>query len=250
MPVKAIGLALLAVGVVLLIFGLSASDSSDHRSRDFFTGDPTDKAIWLLLGATAALVLGGFLIIRAGSARRRVKHASARSCKKMPTRRTVEGRERKGKERIMKLQSLRDLYLDQLRDLFSAEQQIVEALPKIVKSASSRELQEAIQNHYEETGEHVTRLSKILEKLGEPTGGKTCQGMKGLLREGSEYIESKNEIAAPVLDAGLIAAAQRVEHYEISAYGTARTFADLLGEHEAAQLLAQYARGRGASRAT
>ena len=139
----------------------------------------------------------------------------------------------------MKLQSLRDLYLDQLRDLFSAEQQIVEALPKIVKSASFRELQKAFQNHYEETGEHVSRLSKIFEELGEPTGGKTCQGMKGLLREGSEYLESKNEIAAPVLDAGLIAAAQRVEHYEISAYGTARTFADLLGEHEAAQLLAQ-----------
>jgi ferritin-like metal-binding protein YciE len=137
----------------------------------------------------------------------------------------------------MKLNSLRKLYLEELRDLYSAETQLVKALPKMAKGASSDELKEAFESHLEQTKEHVERLTEIFERLEEKPTGKTCQAMKGLIEEGSEMLEQEGEES--VIDAGLIAAAQRVEHYEIAGYGTVRTFANLLGEEEAAELLQQ-----------
>src|SRR5882762_11099132 len=135
----------------------------------------------------------------------------------------------------MKLDSLKKLYLEELRDLYSAETQLVKALPKMVKGASSAELKEAFGNHLEQTEEHVERLNEIFGRLDEKPTGKTCKAMKGLIEEGSEMLEEEGEES--VIDAGLIGAAQRVEHYEIAAYGTARTFANLLGEDEAAEVL-------------
>jgi ferritin-like metal-binding protein YciE len=137
----------------------------------------------------------------------------------------------------MKLNSLDKLYLEELRDLYSAETQLVKALPKMAKGASSDELKEAFESHLEQTKEHVERLTKIFDRLEEKPTGKTCQAMKGLIEEGSEMLEQEGDES--VIDAGLIAAAQRVEHYEIAAYGTVRTFANLLGEDEAAELLQQ-----------
>jgi ferritin-like metal-binding protein YciE len=137
----------------------------------------------------------------------------------------------------MKLNSLDKLYLEELRDLYSAETQLVKALPKMAKGASSDELKEAFESHLEQTKEHVERLTKIFGRLEEKPTGKTCQAMKGLIEEGSEMLEQEGDES--VIDAGLIAAAQRVEHYEIAAYGTVRTFANLLGEDEAADLLQQ-----------
>jgi len=135
----------------------------------------------------------------------------------------------------MKLDSLKKLYLEELRDLYSAETQLVKALPKMVKGASSAELKQAFGNHLEQTKEHVERLNEIFDRLDEKPTGKTCQAMKGLIEEGSEMLEEEGEKS--VIDAGLIGAAQRVEHYEIASYGTVRTFANLLGEEEAADLL-------------
>ena len=137
----------------------------------------------------------------------------------------------------MKLNSLNKLYLEELRDLYSAETQLVKALPKMAKGASSDELKEAFESHLEQTKEHVERLTEIFDRLEEKPTGKTCKAMKGLIEEGSEMLEQEGDES--VIDAGLIAAAQRVEHYEIAAYGTVRTFADLLGEDEAAELLQQ-----------
>ena len=137
----------------------------------------------------------------------------------------------------MKLNSLRKLYLEELRDLYSAETQLVKALPKMAKGASSDELKEAFESHLEQTKEHVERLTEIFERLDEKPTGKTCKAMKGLIEEGSEMLEEDGEES--VIDAGLIAAAQRVEHYEIAGYGTVRTFANLLGQDEAAELLQQ-----------
>ena len=113
--------------------------------------------------------------------------------------------------------------------------QLVKALPKMVKGASSAELKQAFGNHLEQTKEHVERLNEIFDRLDEKPTGKTCQAMKGLIEEGSEMLEEEGEKS--VIDAGLIGAAQRVEHYEIASYGTVRTFANLLGEEEAADLL-------------
>ena len=137
----------------------------------------------------------------------------------------------------MKLNSLKKLYLEELRDLYSAETQLVKALPKMAKGASSDELKEAFESHLEQTKEHVERLTEIFDHLEEKPTGKTCKAMKGLIEEGSELLEEEGEES--VIDAGLIAAAQRVEHYEIAGYGTVRTFANLLGEEEAAELLQQ-----------
>src|ERR1700720_4794138 len=137
----------------------------------------------------------------------------------------------------MKLDSLKKLYLEELRDLYSAEMQLVKALPKMVKGASSAELKEAFEGHLEQTKEHVERLNEIFDRLDEKPTGKTCKAMKGLIEEGSEML--REEGAESVIDAGLIGAAQRVEHYEIASYGTARTFAKLLGEEDAAELLQQ-----------
>jgi ferritin-like metal-binding protein YciE len=135
----------------------------------------------------------------------------------------------------MKLNTLKQLYIEELRDLYSAENQLLKALPKMAKGASSEELRLAFENHLDQTKVHVERLEEIFEGLDETPKGKTCHGMKGLVEEGSEILEEDGEES--VLDAGIIAAAQKVEHYEIASYGTVRTFAQLLGEDEAAESL-------------
>lgn len=138
---------------------------------------------------------------------------------------------------IMKLDTLKKLYVEELRDIYNAENQLIKALPKMAKGAASAELKQAFEDHLEQTKEHVERLDEIFGRLGEKPTGKTCKAMKGLVEEGSEMLEEDGEES--VIDAGLIGAAQRVEHYEIAAYGTVRTFANLLGEEEAADLLQQ-----------
>jgi ferritin-like metal-binding protein YciE len=135
----------------------------------------------------------------------------------------------------MKAESLRDLYIEQLQDLYSAENQLVKALPKMAKGATSEELREAISEHLEVTKNQASRLEEIFSNLGEDPKGKKCKGMEGLVEEGSEVLEE--DMDDDVRDAGLIAAAQRVEHYEIAGYGTVRTYANLLGEDEAAATL-------------
>ncbi|MEO8352825.1 MAG: ferritin-like domain-containing protein [Chthoniobacteraceae bacterium] len=135
----------------------------------------------------------------------------------------------------MKLETLKDLYIHELKDLYSAEKQILKALPKMVKAASNKDLAAGFSKHLEETKEHVRRLEKILANLGSSTRGPKCKGMEGLLAEGAEMIEE--EADEEVRDAGLIAAAQRVEHYEMAGYGCARTYAKVLGEKEAAAIL-------------
>ena len=135
----------------------------------------------------------------------------------------------------MKLSTLKQLYIEELRDLYSAENQLLKALPKMAKGASSEELKLAFENHLDQTKVHVERLEEIFERLDETPKGKTCQAMKGLVEEGSEILGEDGEES--VLDAGTIAVAQKVEHYEIASYGTVRTFAQLLGEDEAAELL-------------
>jgi len=137
----------------------------------------------------------------------------------------------------MKIESLRDLYVEQLHDLYSAETQLVEALPKMAKAASTPQLQNAFQEHLTQTKTHVQRIEQIFQKLGTKPKDQTCKGMEGLLKEGSEMIKMKGEPAA--IDAGLIAAAQRVEHYEIAGYGCVHTYAQQLGEQQDAQLLQQ-----------
>src|SRR3984893_1782617 len=137
----------------------------------------------------------------------------------------------------MKLDNLRRLYIEELRDLYSAENQLLKACPKMAKGADSDELKKAFENHLEETEGHVERLETIFEDLDESPKGKTCKAMKGLVEEGSEILEQEGDES--VLDAGIIAAGQKVEHYEIASYGTVRTFAELLGEKEAVKLLQQ-----------
>jgi len=137
----------------------------------------------------------------------------------------------------VKLETMKELLLDELQDLYSAETQITKALPKMAKASSSADLKHAFESHLQETEGHVQRLEKIFKNLQESPKGKTCEGMKGLLKEGDERVKEGGE--SDVLDAGLIAAAQRVEHYEIAAYGSARTYAELLGENEIAKLLEQ-----------
>ena len=122
----------------------------------------------------------------------------------------------------MKVESIEDLFLDELKDLYSAEKQITKALPKLVKAASTEELSAAFDSHLQETKGHVERLEEIFQKLGKKGTGKTCEGMKGVLEEGSEVIQEIEK--GPVRDAGLISAAQRVEHYEIAGYGSVRSF--------------------------
>jgi ferritin-like metal-binding protein YciE len=132
---------------------------------------------------------------------------------------------------------LKELYIDELKDLYSAETQLVKALPKLAKAASSDELKGGFEEHLEQTKEHVQRLEQIFEKLDESPKGKKCTGMEGLVEEGEEMIDEDFE--GNVKDAGLIGAAQRVEHYEIAAYGTVIAFAKTLGETEHVELLEQ-----------
>ena len=137
----------------------------------------------------------------------------------------------------MALNSLRDLYLEQLRDLYSAEHQIVDALPKMAKAARHPELRQAFERHLEQSREQARRIERICDSLGESPKGETCDGMKGLLKEGEKTMKTRAD--SDVLDAALIAAAQRVEHYEIAGYGCVKTYARLLGRDEDAQLLQQ-----------
>ena len=135
----------------------------------------------------------------------------------------------------MKLNTLEQLYLSELRDLYSAENQLLKALPKMAKGATSPELKDAFEKHLEQTKVHVLRLEELFGQLDESPKGKTCHGMKGLIEEGSEILKEDGE--GSVLDAGIIVAAQKVEHYEIASYGSVRTFANLLGKDEEAKLL-------------
>jgi ferritin-like metal-binding protein YciE len=129
---------------------------------------------------------------------------------------------------------LKELYVEELRDLYNAENQLVKALPKMAKAATSEELRAGFEAHLEQTRGHVQRLEKIFNELGESPKGKKCKGMEGLIEEGSETIEEHD---GALLDAALIGAAQRVEHYEIAGYGTVIAFADELGESEHISLL-------------
>jgi ferritin-like metal-binding protein YciE len=132
-------------------------------------------------------------------------------------------------------QGLKELYIDELKDLYNAENQLVKALPKMAKAASSDELRQGFEEHLEQTKGHVQRLEKIFQGLGESPKGKKCKGMEGLIEEGSEAMEEDYE--GSVMDAALIGAAQRVEHYEIAGYGTVRSMAKTLGEDDQASLL-------------
>ena len=135
----------------------------------------------------------------------------------------------------MSLQTLEDLFVHELKDLYDAEHQMIKALPKLAKAASNEQLRAGFEEHLAQTKEHAERLEQIFEQLGQTSHGVKCAAMAGLVREGGEMI--KEQAAPEVKDAGLIAAAQRVEHYEIAAYGTACTFAHLLGHTEAEELL-------------
>ncbi len=135
----------------------------------------------------------------------------------------------------MEMETLEELYVEELKDLWSAEKQILKALPRMIKAASSRELKAGFRDHERQTREQVRRLERIFKSLDASPRGKKCVGMEGLLKEGAELIKEKPE--ADVLDAGLISAAQHVEHYEMAGYGTVRTWAKLLGHNDHAALL-------------
>jgi ferritin-like metal-binding protein YciE len=134
-------------------------------------------------------------------------------------------------------EGLKELYIDELKDLYSAETQLIRALPKMAKAASSDELRQGFEEHLEQTKGHVERLEKVFKTLGENPKGKTCKGMQGLIEEGAEVIGEDFE--GNLMDAALIGAAQRVEHYEIAAYGTVCAFAKELGESDQAGLLSE-----------
>jgi ferritin-like metal-binding protein YciE len=137
----------------------------------------------------------------------------------------------------MAVKSVNDLLLEELRDIYHAEKQLVKALPKMAKKAKSDQLRQAIEEHLEETKGQVERLEQAFQKMEVPTRGKRCEAMEGLIAESEEVME---EIATPeVLDAAMIAAAQKVEHYEIASYGSARALAQALGHNEVARLLEQ-----------
>ena len=135
----------------------------------------------------------------------------------------------------MQLETLQDLYIHELKDLYSAEKQLVRALPRMAKAAKDERLAAGFQEHLEQTKEHAARIEKILASHKKSTRGARCKGMEGLIAEGAEMVEE--EADPEVKDAGLISAAQRVEHYEIAGYGTARTYAEILGDSEGAKLL-------------
>ena len=138
----------------------------------------------------------------------------------------------------MKLENLHSLLVEELQDLYSAENQIIEALPDMIEEASSPDLKGALQQHLEETRGQVRRLDQIFSQIPNvKKDGKTCKGMKGIIKDGQDLLDTDAE--PEVLDAGMIAAAQRVEHYEIAGYGTVRTYAQLLGRKDWAQLLEQ-----------
>ena len=135
----------------------------------------------------------------------------------------------------MDLETLNKLFVHELKDIYSAENQILEALPKMAKKASHTELKNAFEEHHRQTQEHVKRLDRIFEDLDFSPTGQKCKGMEGLIEEGEDVMEDAED--DEVRDAAMIAAAQRVEHYEIAAYGTARTYARMLGNEEAERIL-------------
>lgn len=135
----------------------------------------------------------------------------------------------------MSVDNIEKLFVNELKDLYSAEKQITKALPKMAKAASSEELRTAFETHLKETEGQIQRLDRVFQILEKTSGGKTCMGMKGVLEEGAEMLTETAE--GDIRDAAMISAAQRVEHYEIAAYGAVRTYADLLGQKEIAQLL-------------
>ncbi len=136
-----------------------------------------------------------------------------------------------------KFNNLQDLYVHLLKDLYSAEHQLTKALPKMAAAAKSADLKQAFETHLRETENQITRLDTISKKLGKPLTGYTCNGMKGIISEGSGW--AAEDAADAVMDAGLIMEAQHAEHYEMAGYGSARTYAELLGDREAATLLQQ-----------
>jgi ferritin-like metal-binding protein YciE len=137
----------------------------------------------------------------------------------------------------MKEDSLKELFIKELKDLYSAETQLVKALPKMAKAATNSDLKAGFEEHLKQTEGHVGRLEKIMKSLDESPKGKKCKGMEGLIKEGAELIEE--DPGDEELDAGLISAAQRVEHYEMAGYGCVATYAKLLGEDQAETLLRQ-----------
>jgi ferritin-like metal-binding protein YciE len=141
------------------------------------------------------------------------------------------------KEGTMQIETMQELYLDVLKDLYDAEQQILKALPKMAKAANSEDLRNGFEEHLAQTQTHVERLDQVFEQIGETAKRKKCKAIEGLLEEGKELMDSASD--PEVLDAGLIAAAQKVEHYEIATYGCARTYAELLDQGGATDLLQQ-----------
>ncbi len=137
----------------------------------------------------------------------------------------------------MKVENLEELFIEQLRDLYDGEQQITKALPKLIEKSSDTRLKDALQEHLEVTREQIRRLDEIFQILGEDATGETCKGMKGVIAEGDDVVGDAKDNS--VRDAVIIASAQRVEHYEIAGYGTVRTYANLLGQPQIAQLLDQ-----------
>src|SRR5438105_8101917 len=135
----------------------------------------------------------------------------------------------------MRLETLQELFVEELKDLYSAETMLVKALPKMAKAATSQDLKMGFEEHLRQTEGHVARIERVCQDLGESPRGKACKGMQGIVEEGEELV--KEDAEPEVLDAGLISAAQRVEHYEIAAYGTCCTYARQLGLDEAADLL-------------
>jgi len=159
-----------------------------------------------------------------------IKPASKQN-KRMSSNRDMQDRDQESKMD----NDLHELFLDELADVYSAEQQLTKALPKLAKTAESEELREAFEQHLEETEEHVSRLEQVAKQLGESLKRKTCKAMKGLVEEGEEIMKEQKDSSA--LDAALIAAAQKVEHYEIASYGTLVAWAEQMGHDEAVDLL-------------
>jgi ferritin-like metal-binding protein YciE len=142
-----------------------------------------------------------------------------------------------GKEKTMRIETMQDLFVEQIQDLYDAEERLVKALPKMAEAATSTELRSAFTDHLEQTKGHVKRLEQVFSEVGQKADRQTCEAMKGLIKEGEELIDEVKQ--SPLRDAGLIAAANRVEHYEMAGYGTARTLAESLGLSGAAKLLQQ-----------
>jgi ferritin-like metal-binding protein YciE len=142
-------------------------------------------------------------------------------------------------------QEFKDLFIEQLRDLYSAEDQLVDALPKMAQAAHSSELRQGFETHLEQTRAQRDQVEQLITQMGEKASGHTCKGMKGIIAEGQETMKKHKKSDPAIADAALIAAAQRVEHYEIAGYGTARSLAEMMGEQQAAEVLDRIAQEEG-----